>query len=53
MKFNVFCQVDPSGDHKLLFEVAVKVTVSDVLVFSEAREEPNGISSLRYEAASR
>jgi hypothetical protein len=49
----VFCQVDPSGVHKLLFEVAVKVTGSAVLVFSEAQTEPNGIISLRYTAASR
>jgi len=52
LKCNVFCQVDPSGVHKLLFEAAAKVTASALLVFSEARAEANGISSVRYTAAS-
>jgi hypothetical protein len=52
LKCSVFCQVDPSGVHKLLFEAAAKVTASALLVFSEARAEANGISSVRYTAAS-
>ena len=52
LKCNVFCQVDPSGVHKLLFEVAAKVTGSTLLVFSEAQAEQNGINSIRHTAAS-
>ena len=52
LKFNVFCHVDPSGVHKLLFEVAAKVSGSALLVFSEAQAERNGISSIRYTAGS-
>ena len=45
LKFDLFRQFDPSGVLKLLFEVAVKVTGSAVLVFSDAQTEPNGLSS--------